>query len=207
MGGVIRLAELDAVTIDGFGTLLGLRDPLPRLAALLPEHEPEAIERAFRAEAQYYASHAESARDESSLATLHADCTRTFNETLGSGLTPDEYVGALEFEVLPGVVDALAHLRACGLALAVVANWDYGLHEHLRRHGLARWFDAVIVSAEVGARKPDPAPFREALRRLGVEPARAIHVGDHMPHDEQGALAAGMRFAAAPLSSAVAAWR
>ena len=130
-----------------------------------------------------------------------------FNETLGSSLSPEEYVGTLEFEVLPGVPHALRRLRAHGLALAVVANWDFGLHEHLRRHRLDRWFDAVVVSAEVGARKPDPALFLEALRRVGVPPERALHVGDHAPHDEVGARAAGMQFAAAPLATAVDAWR
>ena len=205
--GRVDPASLDAVTIDGFGTLLTLADPLPRLAERLPGYERAAIERAFGAEAAYYRAHAETAVDAATLATLHADCTRVFNDALGSDLAPEDYVGALRFEVLPGVPHALARLRAHGLALAVVANWDFGFHEHLAASGLASWFDAVVVSAEVGARKPDPAPFRVALERLGVEPARALHVGDEPASDEAGALAAGMRFAPAPLADLVAQWR
>jgi putative hydrolase of the HAD superfamily len=200
-------AQLDAVTIDGFGTLLGLVDPLPKLQALLPKHPPGAIEAAFRAEVDFYAEHSSEGRDAPSLSRLHAECTAVFNEAAGAQLTPAEYVAALEFDVLPGVEEALRDLRARGLALAVVANWDFGLHEHLRRHGLTPWFDAVVLSAEVGARKPDPAPFRVALERLGVDPGRALHVGDHAPHDEVGARSAGMRFAPAPLAGLVAAWR
>jgi putative hydrolase of the HAD superfamily len=200
---VNRLADLDAVTVDGYGTLLELSDPVGELRALLPAHPPEEIERAFRAEGDHYLAHAAEARDEASLARLHAECTAVFNEALGSGLTPEQYVGALRFEVLPGVVDALRRLRAHGLALAVVANWDYGLHGHLERHGLARWFDAAVTSADAGARKPDPRPFLVALERLGVEPGRAVHVGDHRPHDEVGARAAGLRFEPAPLAAAV----
>jgi putative hydrolase of the HAD superfamily len=203
MGGVNSAAALDAVTIDGYGTLLELSDPVGELRALLPDHAPDAIERAFRAEAEYYVAHTVEARDEEGLARLHAECTAVFNEALGSNLTPEQYVGALRFEILPGVVEGLARLRASGLALAVVANWDYGLHGHLARHGLAVWFDTVVTSAEAGAKKPDPRPFLVALERLGVDPGRAVHVGDHPPHDEVGARAAGLGFEPAPLAAAV----
>jgi HAD superfamily hydrolase (TIGR01509 family) len=202
VGGVTRVG-VDAVTIDAYGTLLTLIDPVDKLRELLPEHESEAIRRAFEAEGAYYLEHSHAGRDEPSLAHLHADCTAVFNEALGSALTPDQYVGALEFEVLPGVREALARLRAHGLALAVVANWDVSLHSHLREHRVRDSFDAVIVSAELGVRKPDPAPFTAALEQLGVAPDRAVHIGDHPPHDEVGARAAGMRFEPAPLAAAV----
>jgi putative hydrolase of the HAD superfamily len=203
VGGVSRLAEIDAVTIDGYGTLLQLGDPVGELRALLPDRSPEDLKRAFQAEAEYYVAHSPEGKDDESLARLHANCTAVFNETLGSALTPAEYVGALRFEILPGVPEALRRLRALGLGLGVVANWDFGLHAHLRRHGLRGWFDVVVLSAEIGARKPDPAPFLAALEQLGVEPARAVHIGDHLPHDEVGARSAGMRFEPAPLSTAV----
>jgi putative hydrolase of the HAD superfamily len=207
MGGLtVGPEELDAVTIDGFGTLLTLVDPIAELRGLLPDQDEAQIELAFRAEGEYYAEHSHEARNATTLAQLRADCTQVFNDTLGANLTPDQYVGCLRFEVLPGVAETLRLLRAHGLSLAVVANWDYGLHEHLERHGLREAFDVVVVSAEVGARKPDPAPFRFALDQLGVEPGRALHVGDHRPHDEAGARAAGMRFAPTPLADAFAVW-
>jgi HAD superfamily hydrolase (TIGR01509 family) len=195
------------VTVDGYGTLLSLRDPIGRLRNLLPEHPVAAIERAFHTEADYYLEHSAEGRDEAGLARLHADCTAVFNAVAGSALSPAQYVGALEFEPLPGAHRALRRLRAHGLALAVVANWDVSLHDHLRRHGLAGWFDTVVTSAEAGFKKPDPAPFRLALERLGIDPGRAVHVGDHPPHDEVGARAAGLAFAPAPLAEATAAWR
>jgi HAD superfamily hydrolase (TIGR01549 family) len=197
------IADVDAVTIDAYGTLLTLVDSVGNLHALLPEHAPDAIRRGFEAEAAYYLEHSHEGRDEASLARLYAECTRVFNETVGSTLTPEQYVGALEFEVLPGVRDTLARLRAHGLAVAVVANWDYSLHARLREHRLRGWFDAVVVSAELGVKKPDPAPFVAALEQLGVRADRAVHVGDHPPHDEVGARAAGMRFEPAPLAEAV----
>lgn len=96
--------------------------------------------------------------------------------------------------------EALAALQARGLELAVVANWDYALPEQLERIGLARFFSTVVTSAEAGAAKPDARPFQLALERLRISPARALHVGDGA-EDEQGAAAAGLRFAPTPLVS------
>src|SRR5204863_95186 len=60
-------------------------------------------------------------------------------------------------------------------------------------------------TGEAGAPKPEPAVFLLALEQLGVAPARALHVGDEAG-DEDGARAAGMRFAPAPLATALAGW-
>ena len=96
----------------------------------------------------------------------------------------------------------MERLRSYGLSLAVVANWDFGIHEHLRNVGLYDYFTTVVSSAELGTKKPDPRPFLVALERLGVEPSRALHIGDDAA-DEQGAAAAGMHFEWAPLASAI----
>jgi FMN phosphatase YigB (HAD superfamily) len=205
------LAALDAVTIDGYGTLLTIHDPIGHLDRELRARGVSlprgAIERGFSAEADYYVQAKVGAKDADSLAALRADCARVLLEAAGADLDPVEFASVLvyEFEMLPGVPEALARLAARGLALAVVADWDYGLHEHLGTHRLAHYFGAVVTSAEVGAAKPSRAPFLAALDRLGVEPARALHIGDH-PKDEEGAAAAGMHFAPAPLEEAVQRW-
>jgi putative hydrolase of the HAD superfamily len=207
-----RYADIDAVTLDGFGTLLELDDPIGHLRTELADRGidlPEAdVERGFRAEVEYYAREKSGGGDAEGLRRLRSGSARAFIDELGLDLDPDELGGAfaLRFRVLPGVVDTLDSLTAHGLALAVVANWDHGLHEHLRTHGLADRFAAVVVSAELGVAKPDPAPFRVALERLGVESARAVHVGDSDEHDRAGAQAAGLRFLPAPLSTAFAGW-
>jgi putative hydrolase of the HAD superfamily len=59
--------------------------------------------------------------------------------------------------------------------------------------GLAAAVDAVVVSAEVGAVKPDPAIYRAALDQLRVEAPRALFVGDSLETDVDGARAAGLR--------------
>lgn len=195
----MNLAQLDAVTIDAFETLMILDDPLPRLHTLLPNHEPVAIEQAFRLEGAYYREHVASGRDAETLATLRASCVAVFNDSLGATLSVDEYVGALEFSLLPGTLEALQRLRAVGLTLAAVANWDFGLHEHLATVGIDAYF-AIVVHA---AAKPDPAGILHALQTIGARPDRAVHIGDE-PADERAALAAGVAFLPAPLAEAVA---
>ena len=196
----MRAAEIDAVTLDAYDTLLTLVDPLPRLQALLPAHGEEAIRNAFLAEAAYYRAHSWEARDDASTAVFHAACARTFNEELGSSLSPDEYNGTMQFEPLPEVVDALEQLRSLGLSLAVVGNWDFSLNRRLEENGLTGFFATVVPAAN----KPAPDGILQALAALGVEPARALHVGDD-PSDEEAARTAGVHFAPAPLPAAVAA--
>lgn len=62
----------------------------------------------------------------------------------------------------------------------------------IERHGLDRWFDVILVSREVGVRKPHPAIFQQALATLAVAPERAVHIGDSLEHDVAGARSAGM---------------
>jgi len=198
--GVVSPDALDAVTLDAFGTLLELRDPIGNLERLLPGFDRSSIEGAFEREAEFYAAHSLEARDAASLTKLREACAAVFNAALGSSLKPSEYTDALEFAWIDGAVDAVRKLRARGLAVAVVSNWDISLHDH------AAELDApVFTSAEAGARKPDPAVFALALQRLGVSARRALHVGD-TDDDRDGARAAGMQFAPAPLASVVEAW-
>lgn len=78
--------------------------------------------------------------------------------------------------------------------LALVSNFDHPptARRALGESGLERHFSAVVISGEVGVQKPDPAIFRGPLARLGVEPGRAVHVGDAV-EDVVGARAAGLR--------------
>jgi putative hydrolase of the HAD superfamily len=201
------LAALDAVTIDANGTIVEMRDPVPRLTDLLRERglspSPHQVRTAVEAEFAYYHRHMTEGRDEESLRSLRRDCAQVFLDVAGAELDPEEfephYVEALEFRAIRGVVEALAGLRARGLALAVVSNWDVSLHDRLEQLGLRPYFDAVVSSAEAGAGKPDPRIFEAALAQLGVQPERALHVGDSS-EDAAGAKAAGLAFAEAPLA-------
>ncbi|HEX6865167.1 MAG TPA: HAD-IA family hydrolase [Thermoanaerobaculia bacterium] len=97
------------------------------------------------------------------------------------------------WEVYPDVPGTLAALRAQGLKLGIVSNWDHRLPELLEGLGLARLFDALVYSSDVGVEKPDPRIFESALRRLDLPAGAALHVGDGRLEDVEGAQAVGMR--------------
>jgi putative hydrolase of the HAD superfamily len=203
----MRAAELDAVTLDAYGTLVRLLDPVPELVTILAqrgvERAPDVVLAGFRAEVAYYAPRSGEGRDEASLARLRHDCADVFLDAVAADLDPEEfapaYIDAIRFEVVPGVVEALERLRALGLELAVVGNWDVSLHDRLEELGLAQFFSAVVPAAG----KPAPDGLLKALAELGVGPGRALHIGDEET-DEQAARAAGMRFERAPVPAAVA---
>ena len=78
--------------------------------------------------------------------------------------------------------------------LAVVSNFDYAPTARgiLEREGIDHLFETVVVSDEVGWRKPQPVIFETALRRLGVSTREAVYVGDRADLDVAGAHGVGM---------------
>jgi len=95
-------------------------------------------------------------------------------------------------ETFDDAVPALDALAA-DHALALVTNGASCLQrEKLAASGLVERFEVVVVSAEVGAAKPDPASFRAALAQLDCEPGQATMVGDSLRKDVRGALSAGL---------------
>jgi len=198
--------DVEAVTIDAFGTLVTLHDPVPALQRALAARGAklpiEDVRRGFEAEAAYYIPRSHEGRDEATLALLRRDCAVVFLRAAGADtVDPDEFpfVASLQFGLVPNGREVCDDLSQAGLKLAVVSNWDIALHEHLRRLGLDL---PVFTSAEAGAPKPHPAVFELALSHLGVsDPARAVHIGDS-DADAEGAAAVGMRFEPAPLADA-----
>ena len=90
------------------------------------------------------------------------------------------------------VLPALAALKARGLKLAVISNWDGRLRPLLHELRLDVHFDAFAISHETGCTKPAPEIFQRAAAELDVPPARVLHVGDSADEDVVGARAAGM---------------
>ena len=200
--------DLDAVTVDAAGTLVELVDPVARLRGLLAERGVKRAEgevrAAFAAEVSYYVPRSDEGRNEAGLAELRRSAVGVFLQHLGAALEPgsfvEAFIGSIEFRPAEGAVAALEALSSAGLELACVANWDTSLEAHLRRAGVARFFRTIVSSAEAGAAKPEPAIFRLALARLGVEPGRALHIGDD-PVDRDGARGAGLFFEPVPLAT------
>ena len=94
--------------------------------------------------------------------------------------------------VYDDVVATLEELTRLGFTLGIVSNWDSYLPNLLASLGLHRFFPVVAVSAIEETGKPHPEIFRRACRRLDVRPAEALHVGDSVAEDLEGARAAGL---------------
>lgn len=88
------------------------------------------------------------------------------------------------------LIDRLRAARR--IKLGLLSNANRGWTERFRARGVADFFDDVVVSADVGLAKPDPAIFRLAAERLGVVPEACLMIDDQAQHVE-GARAAGLR--------------
>jgi putative hydrolase of the HAD superfamily len=192
-----------AVLIDMLGTLVELRDPVPRLRAHLERRTgrdvgDEAAGRGFGAEISYYLEHHMEGADPESLDDLRDRCAQRMHDALGvEGLEMSDVRAAmmesLEFVPFPDARPALTVLRERGVRLVVVSNWDCSLPRWLEQAGLDELVDGTVSSAVVGRAKPAPDVFLEGLRLAGATPAEAVHVGDSLDGDVGGARAAGVR--------------
>ncbi len=120
-------------------------------------------------------------------------------EEVAEVLLAEFTTGGVWTRVIPGSHAALAALKDSGVKLAIVSNADGSVEAQLAADGLCQLgdgpgvpVDAILDSSVVGVAKPDPRIFEIALERCGVEPARAIHVGDTPAADVAGARAAGV---------------
>lgn len=192
------MQPIQAILLDAMGTLLTFEPPAPRLRAALRERgldvSPEAAETAIRDEIAYYRAHLHEGRDPASLADLRRRAAEAMRPALGvDGDLTEALLASLRFRAYPDAAPALTTLRERGLAIVVVSNWDHSLRERLEETGLAPLVDGAVASAELGHAKPDRAIFEHALELVGVPAAAALHAGDSLREDVEGALAAGLR--------------
>ena len=96
------------------------------------------------------------------------------------------------YVLFPDVEDALRQLQS-RCRIGIVTNGAAGTtREKIAITGLNRYAEVVKVSGELGYGKPDPLIFQDALEALGIQPGRAVHVGDSLLSDVAGAKAAGI---------------
>jgi len=109
----------------------------------------------------------------------------------GKEIDPERFVarmfGGVRLE--EGMLDAVAAARRTGFKTALLSN-SWGLSGYPRER-FSDLFDVVVISAEVGMRKPQPEIFRFTAEKLGVGPERSVFVDDHPGH-LKAAMAEGM---------------
>lgn len=105
----------------------------------------------------------------------------------------DEWAVCQHFFLYEDVTPALRDLAARSVKVGLISNSHRCLasfQQHFELHGLVA---VAVSSSDHGYLKPHPSIFEAALTLLGVPAADAVMVGDSVPHDIEGARAAGMR--------------
>ena len=192
-GGTLMVDEWsDEIALEGHsaGLTALARDGLPEAAAFteyLREHESELFPLIGEDEID-----------------ILAVMTRSF-AAQGVELTDDDvrlFLRAAQdawsshYTLAPSTHALLESLRERGLKLALVSNTaspQWLLEPILERQGIAGRVDAIVLSSEVGKRKPHPAIFERALRELEVESSETLFVGDRLGADVLGASSVGMK--------------
>ncbi len=204
--------ELQAVLFDLDGTLMDhdaarVAGLAAHLAGWLPGIEASELARLDeewrRLEALHYDEYA---AGRCSMQEQRRRRVRGMHEALGRAIGSDaaadqwfaaylgHYRGAWSaFEdVHPGLASLVSAYPQA--KLGVITNGEgEAQRAKLAAIGLAERLPVLVASGEVGVAKPDRAIFMLACERLGVQPARAAHVGDRLDLDAHGAAGAGLR--------------
>src|SRR5919108_1803260 len=186
--------EFDAVLFDLYGTLV--RSELPphqdRLSTRIGVAE-ETLLRAFDI--------TRSPRDVGTFASAEGDMAailRTCEVEADPDFVRELTTAHLAFLMHTGVqlyddtLPVLQKLRSCGIKTAIISNCDHWTRPVLTALALEREVDEVILSFEVGVKKPEAEIYRISLDRLAVPPERAVFVDDQCNYCD-GAKAVGIR--------------
>lgn len=106
-------------------------------------------------------------------------------ELRGAGLLARMLTALVTWDDL---VDVIARAREAGMRTALLSN-SWGLD--YPRDGWDTLFDAVVLSGEVGMRKPEPGIYRHTAALLDLPPEQCVFVDD-LAHNVRGAVAVGM---------------
>lgn len=96
------------------------------------------------------------------------------------------------FVLFDDALPCLKAMRSQKLKTGLISNIPEEKLPILDELGIASMLDVTVTPYDAGADKPDPAIFRAALRKAGVEASEALHIGDQHAIDVEGALGAGL---------------
>ena len=97
------------------------------------------------------------------------------------------------FALFPDVIPMLRALEGRGYKMGLVSNMEGNLDQMAVDLGIARFMSFAVTSEQVGAAKPNPPIFLEAMKRAGVLPRETVHIGDQPYADVDGAMGVGIR--------------
>ncbi len=117
------------------------------------------------------------------------DLGATWSESRIHELWVADFTGWLSVE--PGTFDLLAELAAGGTRLALLSNAGFDFSSPFRYGPVARFFERIFVSAELGMLKPEPGIYLEVAGQLGITPDEMVFIDNKQPNVD-GATALGI---------------
>lgn len=96
------------------------------------------------------------------------------------------------YRLFPDSVPAVEKIRAAGLTVGLISNFEEWLEGMLIHFEVAPLFDVMVISGKEGVEKPDPVIFLRALERGGAKAEESVYVGDHPEIDFEAAESVGM---------------
>ena len=128
-----------------------------------------------------------------------ADHSRVFHELIAAGPGVDRTFADALYDVMldtwhayDDTIPTLRALREAGVGVCLLSNAGVPIRTVLDRDGITPWVDAVVLSYEVGAVKPDQRIFLAALAALGLPATSVLMVGDNA-NDDGGGASLGLR--------------
>lgn len=105
----------------------------------------------------------------------------------------DQFASPKTWKLFDETQTVLDYFKSRGYIVGMISNWDHRLLSLCDAFDLKKYFDFMLISAIYGKAKPHRDIFAEAVRLAGVKPDEALHVGDSLEDDVQGAMSAGVR--------------
>jgi HAD superfamily hydrolase (TIGR01549 family) len=204
------MKQITAIGFDLFNTLITVNpDVLPMATSRLVRHlrgsgftiEKEPFIEAYRAAAFSFLEESK----QSGIETHNSIWISAALETQGQNASPDDpriweavddYFSAFyeKGKRIPGTRDLLNTLKK-DYPLALLSNFTHGpaAREILDRLSLTPFFDALLISGDLGYRKPFPVVFDRLVEELGQPRDQILFIGDDPEADVAGSLQAGLQ--------------
>jgi putative hydrolase of the HAD superfamily len=103
------------------------------------------------------------------------------------------FIRSESYRLYDDALPTLERIRGAGLTIGVISNWEEWLERLMVDLEIRRHVDVAVVSGIAGYEKPDAEIFQQALAATGVAPEDAVHVGDSIRDDVEGAESVGIR--------------
>ncbi|MDX1919785.1 MAG: HAD-IA family hydrolase [Candidatus Caenarcaniphilales bacterium] len=91
------------------------------------------------------------------------------------------------------VLPCLEALKQKNKRMIVFSNFDERLIKILEDLGIAKYFEQIICSTQIGYAKPDPKAFLRVAELVQLKPEEILHIGDSYENDYLGSQRAGMQ--------------